>query len=95
VFEALMEMVPVGQQRDKLFTDFLGFINRSSLQQLNPVEWFIEPDTMLERMRHSNGSEVPKALDLYQNSGNATLALAVALEKAFGAKLPPSITGEN
>jgi len=95
VFEALIDLVPLGQQRDKLLADYVAFINHSSLQQESPVEWFMEPSSMLERIRHSSDGEIPKVLDLYQNSGNPTLALEVALEKALGAKLPPSMTGDN
>jgi len=95
VFEALIDLVPLGQQRDKLLADYVAFINHSSLQQESPVEWFMEPSSMLERIRHSSDGEIPKVLDLYQNSGNPTLTLEVALEKALGAKLPPSMTGDN
>ncbi len=95
VLEALIELVPPGTQRDKLFAEFLGFINQSALQQQSPVEWFMEADAMLERLRHSDNSELPKVLDMYQNSGSATLALEVELEKALGAKLPASFNTEN
>ncbi len=95
VFEALLDMVPLGQQRDKLLVDYVAFVGQSALQQESPVEWFRGASDTLERIRHSSNAEIPKLLDLYQNSGSPTLALEVALEKVLGAKLPPSMTGEN
>ena len=95
VFEALLELVPAGPQRDKVVLDFVNFIGNSDLQRQSPVEWFVQAHSVLERVRHSNDSTLSKLSEAYQHSGNSVLALEIALEKALGQKLPASVTGEN
>jgi hypothetical protein len=94
VYEALMELVPAGAQRDKLFSEYVSFISNSGLEQQSPVEWFMHAHSMLERLRRMNAGEVVKALEAYQNSGNAVLALEVMLEKTLGA-VPQGLVAEN
>jgi hypothetical protein len=95
VFEALVELIPAGPQRDKVLLDFVAFIGNSNLQRQSPVEWFIQANSVLERVRHSNDATFSKLFEAYEHSGNSILALEIALEKTLGAKLPASVTGEN
>src|SRR6202049_1294885 len=95
VFEALLELIPAGPQCDKAILDFVNFIGNSNLQQQSPVEWFIQANSVLERVRHSNDGTLSKLSDAFQHSGNSILALEIALEKTLGAKLPASVTREN
>jgi hypothetical protein len=95
VFEALLELIPAGPQRDKVVLDFVNFIGNSNLQRQSPVEWFIQANSVLERVRHSNDDTFSKLSDAYQHSGNSLLELEIALEKTLGARLPASVTGED
>ena len=94
VFEALAELIPAGPQREKVLLDFLNFIGNSNLQRQSPVEWFIQANSVLERIRHSNDA-FSKLSEAYQHSGNSMLALEIALEMTLGAKLPAPVTREN
>src|SRR5277367_3608565 len=42
VFIALVELIPPGAQRDKMFETFMDFIAGSPLQQERPVEWYTQ-----------------------------------------------------
>ncbi len=87
VYISLLDLVPPGSQSDKILADFVDFISNSGLYQQSPAEWFVEPHTLLDRSA-SNTARHLKVLDAYQLSGNPVLALAVALEKTFGADSP-------
>ncbi len=95
VFEALIELIPPGPQRDKTLEGYLDFITNSNLQQQSPVEWFMHAHSMLERIRTTNTGEPAKLLDAFQRSGNPVLALYAAIEKVFGGKLPSWVTISN
>ncbi len=95
VFEALVELVPPGPQRDKVLADFVDFISNSNLQQQSPVEWYMQANSMSERVRPYPQGELAKLLEDYQHSGNPVLTLEVTLEKVLGAKAPGWTTGEN
>jgi len=94
VFEALIELIPASETRDKTLQAYVDFISNSNLQQQSPVEWFMQPHATLERVRSTNG-EPAKLLDAFQNSGNAVLALYTAIEKTFGGNLPSWVTISN
>jgi len=95
VFEALIELITPGEQRDKTLQAYIDFITNSNLQQQSPVEWFMHAHSMLERVRSTNNGEPAKLLDAFQSSGNPVLALYSALEKTFGGKLPSWVTLSN
>ena len=88
VYEALVELIPRGPQRDKTLAAYFDFIGNSNLQQQRPVEWFMHLHSMLERVRNSNNGEPAKLLDAFERSGIPVLALYAAEEKAFGAQVP-------
>jgi hypothetical protein len=88
VFQALVELVPAGAQRDKTLQEFIDFVSNSNLQQTSPAEWFAEVKTMLERVRTTNGGEPAKVLEAFERSGNPVLGLYAAEERAFGSKAP-------
>jgi hypothetical protein len=93
VYEALVELIPPGPQRDTIFTAYVDFIGTSSLQQESPVEWFMHAHSMLERVRSTNSGEPGKVLEGFQKSGNPILALYAALERTFGSSVPSWVTG--
>jgi hypothetical protein len=88
VFQALVELVPAGPQRDKTLQEFIDFVSNSNLQQTSPAEWFAEVKTMLERVRTTNGGEPGKVLDAFERSANPMLGLYAAEERTFGSKAP-------
>ena len=95
VFQALMELIPPGAQRDKMLQAYVDFISNSNLQQQSPVEWFMQAHSMLERVRSTSSGEPAKLLEAFQGSGNPVLALYAAIEKTFGGKLPSWVTLSN
>jgi hypothetical protein len=88
VFEMLVELTPPGAEREKTLGDFVDFISNSDLQQQSPVEWFMQANSMLERVRPYQHGELAKLLEAYEHSGNPVLALAVTLESVLGSKAP-------
>lgn len=95
VFEALIELIPPGAQRDTVLQAYVDFVANSDLQQQSPVEWFMHAHSMLDRVRSTSSGEPAKLLDAYRASGNAVLALYAALERTFGGKLPSWVTISN
>ena len=95
VYQALVELIPLGPLRDETLAAFVNFVSNSDLQQQSPVEWFVEPNSMLERVRRTHGEESRRVLDAYQRSGNPVLILHTALERALGAPSLTGITGQN
>jgi hypothetical protein len=84
VLMAVIELAPPGSESDKLIADYVDFISNSSLYQQSPVEWYLEPQALLERFRP--GPMRTKILDAFQRSGNPILSLEVALERASSRK---------
>jgi hypothetical protein len=94
VYEALVELIPPGPQRDTILTGYLDFISNSSLQQESPVEWFMHAHSMLERVRSTNSGEPDKVLEGFQKSGNPILSLYAKLERTFGSSVPAWVTSK-
>jgi hypothetical protein len=88
VYEALMELIPPGPDRDKALGEFIAFIGNSNLQGQDPVSWFMPAHTMLERVRNTNGGEPAKVLAAFEASGNPVLALYATLEQMFSQSKP-------
>jgi hypothetical protein len=95
VYEALVELIPPGEQRDKTLSAYVNFVGNSNLQQESPVEWFMHVHSMLDRVRSTNSGEPTKVLAAFEASGNSVLALYAALEKTFGGGLPSWVTKSN
>src|SRR5260370_863605 len=93
VYEALVELIPPGPQRDTIFTAYVDFIGNSSLQQESPVEWFMHAHSMLERVRSTNSGEPSKVLEGFQKSGNPILTLFAALERTSVSSVPSCAKG--
>ena len=88
VYEALVELIPPGPERDKALAAFIGFIVGLNLQTQNPVEWFYPAHAMLSRVRNSNNGEPAKVLAAFEASGNPVLILYAALERLFERNVP-------
>jgi len=88
VYEALLDLTPRGEQRDQTLSSFISFLVASTLQQENPVEWFVHAPQLYERLKSAGDGEAEKLLNAYRESGNPVLVLFAALEKTFGSTLP-------
>jgi hypothetical protein len=88
VYEALVELIPPGPERDTVLLSYLDFIGNSSLQQQSPAEWFMHAQSMLQRVRLTNSGEPNKLLEGFQKSGNPILSLYAMLERTFGSSTP-------
>lgn len=95
VYEALVELIPPGPQRDKALQAYVNFISNSNLESQSPVEWFMHPHSMLERVRNTNTGEPAKVLEAFENSGNPVLALYAALERTFTGSVPSWVTNSH
>ncbi|HEV2689819.1 MAG TPA: hypothetical protein VGV35_14755 [Bryobacteraceae bacterium] len=95
VYEALVELIPPGPQRDKTLEAYVNFVSNSNLQSNSPAEWFMHAHSMLDRVRSTSSGEPAKMLAAFETSGNRSLALYAALEKAFGGGLPAWVTKSN
>jgi len=95
IFEALVELIPPGEQRDQTLQSYVSFVSNSNLQQSSPVEWFMHVHSMLDRVRSTNTGEPAKVLAAFEASGNRVLALYAALEKAFASDVPSWVTKSN
>ncbi len=92
VFEALVELIPPGPDRDNALQAFVSFLNGSSLQTRSPVEWFVPATAMLQRVRNSNNGEPGTVLEALKGSGSPILSLYAALEGTFDRPLPAWVT---
>jgi hypothetical protein len=95
VYQALVELIPPGPQRDQTLEAFVSFVGNSNLQQESPVEWFMHVQSMLNRVRATNTGEPAKVLEALQSSGNPVLALYAALEKTFAGNIPAWVPKTN
>lgn len=95
VYEALVELIPLGPQRDKTLEAYVTFVGNSNLQQESPVEWFMHVHSMLDRVRSTSTGEPSKVLAAFEASGNRVLVLYAALEKTFAGSLPSWVTKSN
>ncbi|MGD0295857.1 MAG: hypothetical protein ABSE86_02005 [Bryobacteraceae bacterium] len=95
VYEALVELIPPGPQRDKTLQAYLDFISNSSLQRESPLDWFMHAQWMLERVNNSSNGEPSKLLSAFEGSGNAVLVLYAAEEKVFGGQVPAWVTNSK
>jgi hypothetical protein len=83
VLTALIELSAPGPLNDKLVADYVDFISSSGMYRQSPAEWYLEPQTLLERFQ-ANAAMRATILDAYQRSGNPILSLEVALERNLG-----------
>jgi hypothetical protein len=95
VYEALVELIPPGPERDKTLQAYLEFVSNSNLQRESPLDWFMHAQWMLERVRNSSNGEPAKLLSAFEGSGNAVLVLYAAEEKAFGGQVPAWVTNSK
>lgn len=78
-YEALLELTPPGEERDKIMTAYVAFIANSDTEQQSPVEWFWHAQDTLARLRNA-GDNTAKLLAAYKNSGNVVLSLYATLD---------------
>ncbi len=88
VYEALVELIPPGPDRDSALQAFISFINGSAMQAQNPVEWFMPVAAMLQRVRNTNNGEPSKMLAALETSSSPVLSLYAALERALPMAVP-------
>ena len=86
VYEALLELAPGGDDRNKILAAYAAFLAGSEAQQESPVEWFWHAQDTLERLRNTGGGDPAQLLAAYKNSGNVVLSLFAALDAKAPAK---------
>jgi hypothetical protein len=92
VYQALVELIPAGPERDRALQEFVAFVNGSSLAAQSPAEWFVPVTAMLERVRNTNGGEPRKMLAALLAGGHPALALYASVEGVFDSGMPSWVT---
>ena len=81
VYEALLELVPGGDQWDRVASNFVDFLKSSNLAQQRPVEWFWPAREAVNRVRPDHPERAVKMLAMYRASGNIVLMLEAMLDQ--------------
>lgn len=81
IYEMLVELTPRGAERDKMIQSYVDFVANSGLQREKPMEWFFHAQSLLSRVRNTNGGEPAKIAAAFVNSGNPVLALCMDLDR--------------
>ena len=87
VYQSLVELVPAGPQQDRLLEDYVAFLSNSNFYQQSPVEWFVGPEALMERVQ-GDGKQLRNVLAAFLNSGNPVLALEARLRLAIRMNSP-------
>ena len=81
LFETLLELAPPGDLNDRVLENFMGLLKSSSMQQQDPVEWFWQARTAIERVRPGHPELDGKIRTAYRGSGSIILMLESMVEK--------------
>ncbi len=88
VYEALIELMPVGADRDKVIDAFASFLSGSDAQRTAPATWYMHAHTAVERVRRSGG-DTSALFKAFAESGNPALTLYATRERLVsGAAVP-------
>src|SRR5579884_912542 len=82
VFEALLELTPPGELRDRVLENYIGFLQGSNLAQQSPVEWFWHVRATVDRLA-TNRAAAAQLQSALARSGNVILALEAILDEKF------------
>lgn len=80
VFQALIELAPGGEEREHVVAAYIDFLKSSGIQQNDPVEWYSQARSTLQRLRPTQPSKAARLEAMYSASGNAILRLEAALD---------------
>jgi len=94
VYQSLVELVPAGPQQEQLLSDYVSFLANSNLYQDSPVEWFVGPQGLMERLQ-GNGHEIRQVFDAFLASGNPVLALEARLHQFLPTGTPEWFTSRR
>lgn len=81
VYEALLELTPAGELRNRVLDEFVAFLKSSNLQDTDPVEWFWHARSTLNRVRTAQPEEAIRLVSAFATSGNTLLVLDAMLEQ--------------
>src|SRR6185369_4249987 len=81
VYEALLELTPQGDMRNRVFDEYVAFLRGSNLQTQNPVEWYWHARSTINRLRPTQPTEAARLLTAFAASGNLILTLEALLDR--------------
>ena len=81
VYEALLELTPPGEQRNRVLNGYINFMVSSNLQQQSPVEWYWHAHSTLHRIRPTQPAEGRRILEAFAASGSLILTLEAMLDR--------------
>ncbi|HZT40508.1 MAG TPA: hypothetical protein VFA28_21640 [Bryobacteraceae bacterium] len=82
VFEALLELAPPGELRDRVLENYVVFLQGSTLAGQSPVEWFWHVRATVDRLA-ANGAASAQLRRALERSGNVILTLEAILDEKF------------
>jgi hypothetical protein len=82
VFEALLELTPPGELRDRVLENYIGFLQGANLAGQSPVEWFWHVRATVDRLA-TNRAAAAQLQSALARSGNVILTLEAILDERF------------
>ena len=76
IFDGLIELTPEGAMREKVLSDYVGFLRANQLQMATGIEWFFYVKPMISHFASDR-----EFLELLRSSGNPVIELYVELQK--------------
>jgi hypothetical protein len=81
VYEALLDLAPPGDLRDRIVQDYVDFLVNANLQQDDPVAWYWNARSTLDRLKASAPAEAQQLAAAYRASGSVILQLQSILDR--------------
>jgi hypothetical protein len=83
LYQGLMDVAPTAALRRLVLVDFAAFVNASTVQRDNPVEWFAPVKAMWGRIPFKEAGEQAACAEVLTQTGNPVMILYLMMEKAM------------
>jgi hypothetical protein len=77
-FQALLELLPAGAERQAVTERYVGLVSRSGIRQSNPLGWYCHANVLASRLRSDRATDLLKE---FEASGDGLLAFQAQVEK--------------
>lgn len=84
LFYGLVEIAPPGPTRERVLSELIELLNRSSLQKKSPIEWFQNAHRLFALAKKSGGNEGPKILQALSYGQSPVLYLYAEAQRLLG-----------
>jgi hypothetical protein len=79
LYQSLISLLPAESERSKVLARYINFLEQTSGQNIDPIEWFYPVHLLLVRCGEAH--DCPQVIDALVNSRNPTLNLYGKLER--------------